>query len=162
MRVPCVKPLVACLSLGLLTACAGRSRSLQPTPEARAEIDRALEQVYLRFTEAYRRADPAAVADLYAEDAYYLQPGRELLRGRSEIRASFEAFLGRFPAGGPGPEISFEVIDRDVRGDLAYDIGYFRLGTQPAPGGKFIVIWKRGIDGQWRLHADGYSGVRPD
>jgi uncharacterized protein (TIGR02246 family) len=150
----------ACLSLAL-AGCAVRSRSLQPSPEVRAEIDHALEQVYVAFTEAYRKADPALVAQLYEDEALYLQPGREILHGRSEIRAAFEAFLGRFPPGGPGPEIAFEIVDREIRGDLAVDVGYFRLGPEPAPDGKFIVIWKKGVDGRWRFHADGYSGVRP-
>lgn len=115
-------------------------------------------QIYTTFAEAYRQADPAMVSALYADDAFYLAPGEPIERGRAAVDSAF-AFLKE--GGRPGPAISFDIVDRGVRGDLAYDIGYFRLGSRQ-PNGKFIVIWKRGDDGRWRFWADGYSNVDPE
>jgi ketosteroid isomerase-like protein len=143
-------------SLGGTMVAAGGGMA-QP---AGGEAERAFEEAYAAFSAAYRAGDPAAVAALYADDAFYLAPGEEIERG--DVARHF-AFLSSVEAGS-GPIIEFEIVDRDVSGDLAYDIGYFtfRREGEPAenaPRGKFIVIWKRGEGGVWRIHADGYSDV---
>lgn len=125
-----------------------------------AEAERAFEDAYAAFSAAYRAGDPEAVAALYADDAFYLAPGGEIARG--EVARHF-AFLSSFEPGA-GPVIEFEIVDRAISDGLAYDIGYYALrraddSPESAGRGKFIVIWKRGDDGAWRIHADGYSGV---
>ena len=139
------------------TIVAGGRVMGQETP---GEAERAFEETYAAFSAAYRAGDPAAVAALYADDAFYLAPGREIERGN--VGRHFE-FLSSFEPGA-GPIIGFELVDREVSGGLAYDIGYFTFRRPDAPAdsagrGKFIVIWKRGDDGVWRIHADGYSDV---
>ena len=132
--------------------------------ESPGEAERAFADVYAAFSAAYRAGDPEAVAALYAEDAFYLAPGAEIERG--DVVRHF-GFLSSVEPGA-GPVIDFEIVDRGISGDLAYDIGYFtfRRDGDPADSagrGKFLVIWKRGEDGVWRIHADGYSDVEePD
>ena len=153
------------MSKGFFTRWTGAvvlSAAMTATPLAAQEEDvcRTLDGVYERFSEGYREGHPPAVAALYAADAFYLAPGGDMTRG--EIASHF-AWLSSFDAGS-GPGIEFEIVDRDVEGDLAYDIGYYRIRRADAPDaegsrGKFIVIWKRGADGEWRVHADGFSVV---
>ncbi|HEX5727524.1 MAG TPA: DUF4440 domain-containing protein [Longimicrobiaceae bacterium] len=126
---------------------------------SRAAVDSVFTAVYARFSEGYRRADAAMVAALYADSAFYLEPGSRIKQGNDAILQTFQAFLGPFAQRGEGLEVRFDIIDRDVSGGLAYDIGYYTIGAKAEPDGKFIVIWKRGADGEWRIHADGYSGV---
>ncbi|MGK7311284.1 MAG: YybH family protein [Candidatus Longimicrobiales bacterium M2_2A_002] len=144
----------------LVTACT------VPDPDAAAEraaVNAALDSVYATFSEAYARADITLLMDeVYAEDAYYLPPDSPILQGQDQFRGQF-SFLERFARdGGPGPRISFDIVDRDIDGDLAYDIGVYSIVAPGAAGdaepgrGKFIVIWKR-IDGDWRIRADGFS-----
>ena len=145
--------------VGILTGTAvGGGRVV--AQEAGGEAERAFEEAYAAFSAAYRAGDPAAVAALYADDAFYLAPGEEIERG--DVARHF-AFLSSVEPGA-GPIIAFEIVDREISGDLAYDIGYFtfrREGdpVENAPRGKFIVVWKKGDDGVWRIHADGYSDV---
>lgn len=130
-----------------------------------AAVDAALDSVYATFTEAYARANVQLLMDrVYAHDAYYLPPGTPILEGQDQFRGQF-SFLERYARGdGPGPEISFDIVDRDVDGDLAYDIGVYTLRAPDAPPGevsrgKFVVVWKRNARGEWRIHADSYSPV---
>ena len=70
--------------------------------------------------------------------------------------------------GGFQMALSFNSVDRDIDGDLAYDIGYYTLirtqdgGEISRSKGKFVVVLKRVPDGSWRIHADGYSDVPAD
>ena len=139
-----------------VSGLAGRPALAQDPGDA----ERAFDEAYAAFSAGYRAGDPAAVAALYAKDAFYLAPRSEIVRG--EVVQHF-GFLSSFEPG-EGPVIEFEIVDREVSGDLAYDIGYFTFRQADAPAdsggrGKFIVIWKRGEDGVWRIHADGYSDV---
>lgn len=126
-----------------------------------------LDSVYAVFTRAYAEADVDLLMDsVYAADGFYLPPNSPILRGQENFRGQFEGFLGPMAERGePGPRISFDIVDRTISGDLAYDIGVYTLRPADAPEdaeggqGKFIVIWKRGADGQWRIHADGYSAL---
>ena len=144
--------------------------SLGSTADAqttKASYDKAFADVYAKFTEGYRRADPKMVADLYTRDAFYLQPGSKIERGYDYVLNTF-SFLNSFKSRPVGPTIGFEILDRQVSGDLGWDIGYYRMNQDGSPitaadqpDGKFIVLWKRGTDGQWKIFADGYSDVRP-
>lgn len=150
------------LVLSLLMAWVVPMSGQESAAEGPADVEPALEEAYASFTRAYRDADPDAVAALYTEDAFYLQPGSPIRKGRETIRQGFARYLGRFAEAERGPSIEFEIVDRDVRGDLAYDIGYYRIRAReeaPVQRGKFIVIWKRADDGAWRIHADGFSAA---
>ena len=125
-----------------------------------AEADQAFDRAYEAFSRAYRDGDPEGVAVLYTDDAWYLAPGDSIAQGR--VVRHFEWLSSYEP--GTGPVVEFEIVDRSVVGDLGYDIGYYSIRAAGAPegsgsGGKFIVVWKRGADGAWRIHADGYSDV---
>jgi uncharacterized protein (TIGR02246 family) len=148
------------VSLAVL-ACASAAHA----QSAKSAYDQAFDAVYAKFSEGYKRADPAMVAALYTPDAFYLQPGRMITRGQDSVLSAF-SFLNSFRNRPTGPAIGFRIVDRQVSGDLAWDIGYYLMNNdgspiteQDQPGGKFIVLWKRGADGQWRIHADGYSDV---
>jgi ketosteroid isomerase-like protein len=128
--------------------------------------EEALRKVYARFTEAYRQADAEKVANLYTEDAYYLQPNSEVLQGRDSVLGVFRRFLDPIRRQQkPGPAIYFDILERKISGSIGWDVGYYRMGPAGADsasskrGGKFIVLWRKDRDGQWRIHADGYSGL---
>jgi ketosteroid isomerase-like protein len=144
-----------------LLACA----SAVQAQSTKSSHDAAFDAVYAKFTEAYKRADPAMVTQLYSADAFYLAPGRMIVRGQDSVLSAF-SFLKSFKDRPTGPAIGFRIVDRQVSGDIAWDIGYYLMNSSGAaiteqdhPGGKFIVLWKRGADGQWRIFADGYSDV---
>ncbi len=136
-----------------------------PPANDSAAVSVLLDARYDRFSDAYETKDVDLVAQLYTTDAYYLQPGGDITRGRDAIRASFARFFDGAAARGDTLTIAFTILDRGIADDQAYDIGYYDLrvgrldGTAGEDRGKFVVIWRLGTDGEWRIHADGYSGV---
>lgn len=151
----------AVLSLTLLPAVL----SAQATHGAGAAAHPGLDAIYTTFSKAYETLDPAAVANLYTEDALYLVPGDDVLRGRKAILDNFTGFFGSTREAGSTLRIRFEIVDRQVSESLATDVGYFILsqstkdGRDSASRGKFVVVAKKQKDGAWRIHVDGYSGV---
>ena len=147
----------------LVTVILGATSGLHA--QTKSSRDQPFDAVYAKFTEGYKRGDPATVIGLYTPDAFYLQPGRKIERGAGVLKNAF-GFLSSYQGKPSGPAIGFEIVDRQVSGDIGWDIGYYKFngdgqpitaGTEPA--GKFIVLWKRVADGQWRIFADGYSSV---
>ena len=155
--------LAAAILLTAATACAPESESDPDAAARHAAVSAALDSTYTVFRRAYAEANVQLLMDeVYAPEGYYLPPESPILQGQDQFRGQF-SFLERFARdGGGGPQISFDIVDRDIDGDLAYDIGVYSILQPGASGdaepgqGKFIVIWKR-IDGDWRIWADGFS-----
>ncbi len=158
------------LAFLILAGCTAQAERSQPAPD-----EAALDAVYARFSEAYEKLDPQIVANLYTEDARYLSGGDgDMLRGRPAILDNFASFFTRSKENGVALRIAFRVVDRALSGDLAYDVGYYRLVSKKSDGeertsvGKFVTVAKRQADGAWQFHVDSYSGApveafdRPD
>lgn len=75
-----------------------------PASAQEGDVGVALDRAYERFSQAYQDGDPAAVAALYADDAFYLAPGRDMTRG--DVARHFE-WLSSFEPGS-GPRIEFD------------------------------------------------------
>lgn len=128
-------------------------------------IARALTAQYAQFSKAYANRWPDTVAAVYAPDAIYLAPDQEVIRGRDSIRATFARFL--LSQGGPGPVVTFEIVERQYTPNVVTELGYYRMGpagSDPATlqrGGKFTVVWTKQRDGRWLISSDNYSMTRP-
>ena len=63
--------------------------------------------------------------------------------------------------------IQFEIFQRQISGDLGYDVGVYTLHYYTKEGkvqsehkGKFVVVLTK-EDGKWRFQVDGYSDITP-
>lgn len=108
------------------------------------------------WTQAYEAGDAAALASLYADDAVYLAPYSEAVRGRAAIQTRFAETLGTMTA----RQVTIHRTDAGGSGDLAYGIGNYsvEMGMMGAEApmtdsGKYITIAKRGADGTWKIYA---------
>jgi ketosteroid isomerase-like protein len=104
------------------------------------------------FTEAFSKGDFATVASFYTEDARLVPPGFPTVVGPEAI--------GHFWAGG-AKTMGIESLtpttqELDVLGDMAQEMGEYRIGGAQGvlDQGTYVVIWKKGGDGSWRLHWD--------
>lgn len=107
------------------------------------------------FAKSFNAGDAAAVASHYTEDASVLPPGAN----RADGRAAIEAFWKGAIDGGL-KNLTLKGIKVGARDDLAYEDGVFTLdvpgsnGAMTTINGKYIVVWKKGSDGAWRLYRD--------
>ena len=105
----------------------------------------ALEQ---RFLDAFARGDAAACANVYTEDAVYLVPGMEPIRGRSAIIAATERELAS------GLEITrLTAFHTEASGDLGYALETY---SSSAGDGTAMLTYRRDAGGAWRICAEAF------
>lgn len=103
---------------------------------------------------AFNRGDTKAVTALYDEDATVIPAGGEPLRGRPAI----ENLLRK--AAASMKNVQLETTGLTITGDFAYETGKSSHvdatpdGNMSASTDDYVVIWKRGKDGQWYYHVD--------
>ena len=104
------------------------------------------------WTAAFNKGDAQAVAAMYAEDAYVLPPGSDIVKGRAAIEAFWRQAAQQM---GDAKLTTLDVLP--LGRNAAREIGTVTLKTKSQPPqevvGKYAVVWRK-IGGQWKLATD--------
>jgi ketosteroid isomerase-like protein len=83
-------------------------------------------------------------------------PGAARVDGRADIQAFWQGAID-----GGLSDLTLKTIEVEANGATAYEVGALTLKAPGENGaaattvlGKYIVLWKNGADGSWRLHRD--------
>jgi uncharacterized protein (TIGR02246 family) len=119
---------------------------------ALAQSKAAIQKLNDEWAAAFNKGDAAAVAAMYAEDAYVLPPGGEMVKGRSAIEAFWKQAAQQV---GDAKLVTVDVLPLGRR--AAREIGTVTLETKAQPPqqivGKYAVVWRK-IRGHWLLATD--------
>jgi uncharacterized protein (TIGR02246 family) len=101
---------------------------------------------------AFNKADAAAVAALYTEDAYVLPPGSAMVKGRLAIEAFWRQAAQQMS------DAKLTTVDVLPLGrSAAREIGTVTLKTKSQPPqevvGKYVVVWRK-VGRDWKLATD--------
>ena len=151
----------ASMSVIVLVACkAPQSTAVSDPAQTRATLRTAdsLLQVAIESSDAER------TAAFYAEDAVLMPVAESIVEGRSAIRAEWQHVFGI-----PGYASRARLIaaEPSIAGDLGYTRGTYEspmLGPKGEPlleRGKWVSIWRRQADGQWRIVVDIFNTDTP-
>ena len=138
------------------TAYAGSQGDDQSVREAQA----AIEAANAKFSEAFARGDAKALSAMYTSDAIAFPPDSEMIRGNGAIGEFWKATRD-----GGVQSAALTTIDVDRTGDVAYEVGKGSLtiqsaGKEPTTAmAKYVVVWKRQVDGSWKLHRDIWNSL---
>lgn len=106
---------------------------------------------------AFIAGDAAAIANLYTEDGAQVEPAGDWRRGREAITMGMKTQLDTLNVTAR-EDIPEEVI---VAGDYVVEFGHYsyaatsKNGNKPVTGaGRYMVLWRKDADGQWRIHRD--------
>ena len=105
-----------------------------------------LDAVLRNYERAWAAKDATALARLFTADGLALQNGFQPARGVAAMEAHYANV-----AGGP---LALRAIAYDMDGKLATIVGAYSAQAGQADIGKFVLVLKRGSDGQWRIAAD--------
>lgn len=146
------------LKLGLATAilvtAAGISFAQKTVATADEQVIRKLDQ---EWSAAAQGKDLAKTVSYYAVDGSVLPFNAPIATGKEQIQKVWASLMAL-----PGFSLTFAPTKIEVAkgGDLAYDVGTFELKVNDANGqpttsiGKYVVVWKKQADKQWKVMAD--------
>lgn len=136
------------VAVGLLAAACAPSVNVEQERNALMEQDRAWSQTTKELEK---------FLTYYAPDASVYAPGMPIVTGSAAIRETFTKLTSM-----PGFSLQWTVAKADVStsGDLGYTTGTYEMSVNDASGkpmtekGKYVEVWKKQTDGQWKVVAD--------
>ena len=125
--------------------------------DARSD-ERAVREVHARWIDAVNGGDLPGLLGLMADDAVFLNPGREPV-GPDAFAEGFSAAHGRSRV-----HCVSELQDVVVAGDVAYTLSRDSLRVTPHAGGPALelaghrlTVYRRQPDGRWLLARDAHT-----
>lgn len=146
----------------LLVLAAGACASQEEAAAPVAAIDESairdtIEAREREWSAAFRAGDATAVANMYTEDGAQVEPSGEWRRGREAIAAGMKQQLDTLNVT-MREDVPEEII---VAGDYVIEIGQYKYAATTKVGnnavsssGRYMVVWRKDADGQWRIHRD--------
>ncbi|WJR79274.1 SgcJ/EcaC family oxidoreductase [Bradyrhizobium sp. NP1] len=120
------------------------------------EVRQIIDEANRSFGAAVARKDYAALAALYTEDARLLPPDAPIVSGRKAIEGFWRSAADALGL----TNVTLKTVDLEVNGDTANEIGEADLKlTSGQAKAKYLVVWRRERDGQWRLHRDIWNNM---
>jgi ketosteroid isomerase-like protein len=142
----------AARTLLLLTLLASPSAIGQTPPaEPSVTLPPELARVLTDYEAAWSKKDPAALANLFAEDGFVLPNGSPPVRGRAAIQ--------KFYTGHGGP-LSLRALVYSTEGAVGYILGGYTDTAGKPDIGKFTLTLKKGAEGKWLIMSDMDNGNR--
>lgn len=138
--------------LTLSAAANSRRHDVSRSPASDEAAIRALDAAWVRAVAA-KNADQSA--SYYAADGILLPPGDATVTGMDALKKGWADLMAM-----PGFALTFAPTKVSVSGDRAYEIGDSQLtandksGTPQTSKGKYVVIWGRQHDGNWKVLVD--------
>jgi uncharacterized protein (TIGR02246 family) len=132
-----------------------RAQKANPNPD-----EQAIRKLDQSWSAAAQSKDVEKTLSYYAADASALPFNAPIASGKDQIKALWTHLTSL-----PGFSLTFgpSKIEIAKSGDLAYDLGTFELKTNDAQGnattqiGKYVVVWKKQPDKQWKVIIDMFS-----
>jgi ketosteroid isomerase-like protein len=146
-----------------IPAIAGAQARVATAAKSGGDARSAIEAADARFSESFNKGDVAAAASIYDADATLLAPNMPAINGQPAIA---DYWQGGWKAG--VRNVKLTTTEVSTHGNEASEVGTYELEVQAPDGtvaardhGKYIVLWKRDANGEWKWHRDIYNSDVP-
>ena len=126
-------------------------------------LEQLIKEADTKFAEDFNRGDLDALVTIHEDDAMLMGPDTPATVGGSE--AVVKGYREMWDAGWRNLSLSSVEIGSD--GNLAYHVGRAETdvptkdGSTKRVAAKYVDIYKRGEDGQWKVHLTIYNMDEP-
>ena len=130
-----------------------------------SSVVEAVKKIFELYGESVMAGDPDQWISNWTQDCFQLPPGGPMNVGKQMLYESVSAWLKVHSVS------KFKIGNLEVQefGDYAYAHGLFSYHLTPRDGrepyeyeGKFLSIFRRQSDGEWKLHVDCFNANNPD
>lgn len=155
--------------IGTISAAAQTGNQSKPsvnkTTEVLAEARSAIDRGNALWADAWTKGDAAAVAALFAEDGKFLSSSGKIYKGHEQILNLYINAMKGIGTEIKGMKVTVETTNVWLDGDMVYETGkygynYEENGKPTVEAGKYVTIWKKQKNGEWKLFMD--MGVPKD
>lgn len=113
------------------------------------------------FAAAVGASDVEGMTAAYAPNAIVMPPDMPLAHGREQIRGLWTKMTGQMKA-----TLTLTQETANGGGNFMYTTGRYQLtpmpeGSAPAQEGKYLEVFRRGVDGKWTRVADAWNANAP-
>ena len=148
--------------MGLIALTAACTRTV---PDTRGADIKAVKGVEAAWVKDIATKDADKFASYYSDDASLLMPNAPIVNGRENIRAALKPMLAD-----PNFALTFQSTraEGSKGGDFVYTVGTYSMTvsspkdkTTVADKGKYLTVFKKQPDGNWKAVADMISSDMP-
>jgi ketosteroid isomerase-like protein len=124
-----------------------------------ADTRKTIADSYVRWTDAVKAKNVDVLVSMYTDDATVLPEGKDAVSGKAALRGFYsDWFAGQDKL----VDQKFENINSVQEGDLLIDSTKFsglllRDGKEIPLTGKRLIVWKRELQGPWRILRDTWN-----
>jgi len=151
--------------LFLATTNCARRADVKEAGRVDLEAERAsLRNLDSKLLKYVQEKDLKSFLSVYADDVYVFPPNAPLLTGRE---AGGKLWSDLFT--NPGFDLSWQLtqVELSRAGDLAYESGTYRITTKDSRGklitdrGKFVAVFRKQTNGEWKQVVDIWNSDQP-
>jgi len=151
--------------LALATISCTRRADVREVGGVNVEAERAnLRNLDSKLLKYAQQKDLKSFLAVYADDVYVFPPNAPLLTGREAGGKLWSELFTN-----PGFDLTWQLTQIEVSraGDLAYESGTYKITTKDSKGrlmtdrGKFIAIFKKQTNGEWKQMVDIWNSDQP-
>jgi uncharacterized protein (TIGR02246 family) len=145
---------IFCAGVALVLFASACGQQLRP--DTRIADEATIRELDVKWSGAAAAKDLEGAASYYADDASLLPPNSAIQIGKAAIHATWAELISSVDAIAWQPN----KIEVARSSDLAYVIGVYQLNSKDAQGkpmsdhGKYVEVWKKQSDGNWKAVAD--------
>lgn len=119
-------------------------------------VRKSVEEGNRKFGAAAGRKDYSGLAALYTDNAKLLPPDAPIVTGRKAIEEFWRAAAATLGL----ISVTLKTLNLEVAGNTAYEVGEADLKLSSGQAKvKYLVVWLKGGDGEWRLHRDIWNSM---
>lgn len=126
-----------------------------------AQVQKDLDNNNSLFTKAFNSKDITGVMTFYTENPEILPPNFHEVKGKENVKNFWQQGMNIYS------DLSLQIDTVDVVGNTTIETGSYSVNVQMpdqpvmTDNGKYLVVWKYGADGSWKIDKDIFNSNMP-